>query len=80
MRAKVQGLKARLAMLNINTAQLQHGSMRQTVSITSPINGYVTQVNVNIGSYVNPADVIFKTIDPDHLHAELIVFEKDISK
>lgn len=80
MRAKVQGLKAKLAMLNINTSQLEKGRIQQTVSITSPINGFVTQVNVNIGTYVNPADVMFKIVDPEHLHAELIVFEKDITK
>lgn len=80
MRAKVEGLKAKLAMLNINAAQLEKGKIQNTVTIVSPINGFVTQVNVNIGTYVNPADVMFKIVDTEHLHAELIVFERDITK
>jgi len=36
-------------------------------------------MNVNIGSYVQPQDLIFRIVDTEHLHAELIVYEKDIS-
>ena len=78
MMAKVNGLKAKLGLLGINTTQIESGSFQNTISILSPINGYVTQVNVNIGIFVNPTDVMFKIVDTEHLHAELIVFEKDI--
>jgi cobalt-zinc-cadmium efflux system membrane fusion protein len=37
-------------------------------------------VNVNIGKYVNPTDVLFEIVDTEHLHAELTVFEKDVPK
>jgi len=48
--------------------------------VYSPINGYVTEVNVNIGKFVNPTDVLFEIVDTEHLHAELTVFEKDVPK
>jgi cobalt-zinc-cadmium efflux system membrane fusion protein len=35
---------------------------------------------VNIGKFVNPSDVLFEIVDTEHLHAELIVFEKDVLK
>ena len=80
MLAKVSGLKAKLSLLGINTTQIESGNFQSTVTLTAPINGYVTQVNVNIGMFVAPTDVMFKIVDTEHLHAELIVFEKDVPK
>ncbi len=80
MLAKNAGLKAKLMMLGINGEKLTSQTIQNTISINSPISGYVTHVNVNIGMYVNPTDVMFKIVDTEHLHAELTVFEKDVPK
>lgn len=80
MKSKVNGLKAKLQLLNINTDKVLSGTLTSTVTITSPINGYVTQINANIGSFINPTDVMVKIVDTEHLHAELTVFEKDVPK
>ncbi len=80
MMAKVGGLKAKLALLGINTSQIENGNFQNTITLYAPISGYVTQVNVNIGMFVNPTDVMFKIVDTEHLHAELTVFEKDVPK
>ena len=77
--ARVSGLKARLRLLHLNPARLENGIIRSTINLYAPINGYVTQVNATIGSFVNPADVLFQIVNPDHIHAELSVFEKDIA-
>jgi cobalt-zinc-cadmium efflux system membrane fusion protein len=37
-------------------------------------------VNINIGKYVQPTDVLFELINPDDIHAALSIFEKDVSK
>ncbi len=79
-KAKVEGLKAKLKMININPALLEAGEIKNSISIISPIAGFVTQVHINIGMHVNPTDIMFKIVDTDHLHAEAQVFEKDISK
>lgn len=80
MLAKNAGLKSKLMMLGINGDKLTSQTIQNTISINSPISGYVTHVNVNIGMYVNPTDVMFKIVDTEHLHAELTVFEKDVPK
>lgn len=80
MLAKVGGLKAKLSLLGINTSQIENGNFQNSITLYAPISGYVTQVNVNIGMFVNPADVMFKIVDTEHLHAELTVFEKDVPK
>lgn len=78
MKAKVQGLLAKLKMININPSEIESGEIHNTISLTTPISGYVSQVNVNLGQHVNPTDVMFRIVDTEHVHAEAQVFEKDI--
>jgi cobalt-zinc-cadmium efflux system membrane fusion protein len=78
--AKKNAAEAKLSMINVDMASLDQGNISGTASLYSPINGYVTEVNVNIGKFVNPSDVLFEIVDTEQLHAELTVFEKDIPK
>ncbi len=78
--AIVKGLEAKLGMINISTSTLLNGNIQSTIRLYAPIQGYITAVNVNIGQYVNATDEMFKLVDIEHLHAELQVYEKDISK
>jgi len=80
MQARVAGLRSRLGLMNIDMAALEKGRLQSTLTLYSPISGYVTQVNTNIGAYANPADVLFKIANTDHLHAELTVYERDVPK
>lgn len=76
----IKGLSEKLRLISINPDRLDENSISRSVQIFSPINGFVSKVNVNIGKYVNPADVLFELINPDDMHATLTVFEKDIAK
>jgi cobalt-zinc-cadmium efflux system membrane fusion protein len=76
--AIVKGLEAKLGMINISPKTLRYDNIRSTINIYAPLDAYVTVVNVNIGQYVNTAEVIFKLVNLEHLHAELQVFERDI--
>lgn len=80
MLARNAGLRSKLMMIGIAPDKLTSQTLQNSITITSPINGYVTAVNVNIGMYVNPTDIMFKIVDTEHLHAELIAFEKDVPK
>lgn len=77
LQAKRAGLEQRLAAIGLSEAQVKKGITR-FVTLTSPINGTVTTVNVNLGKYVNPVDVLFEIVDDSHLHVELSVFESDL--
>jgi cobalt-zinc-cadmium efflux system membrane fusion protein len=76
----VKGYAQKLQMIHINPERLTASNLSSTVPVYSPINGFVSKVNVNIGKYVNPTDVLFELINPDDMHAALVVFEKDIAK
>jgi membrane fusion protein, heavy metal efflux system len=80
MRARVNGLKARLQLMNVSVSSLESGNIQAVAPLYSPISGYVTQVNTNVGAWVSPTDVLFKIADTEHLHADLTVFEKDVPK
>ncbi|MDJ1481027.1 efflux RND transporter periplasmic adaptor subunit [Cytophagaceae bacterium YF14B1] len=76
--ARFKGLQAKLRFIHLNPENVGKGSIQSTISLHSPINGFVTQVHGNLGAYINATDVLFKIVDPEHLHAELTIFEKDI--
>jgi cobalt-zinc-cadmium efflux system membrane fusion protein len=76
--AKVQGLKAKLTLMNLDIVTVEKGEFSSVMRLYSPIDGFVTDIRVNIGKYVSPIDVMFKIVNTKHLHAELRVFEKDV--
>ena len=73
-------LNEKLKLININTTNLNESTIANNVKIYSRITGFVSKVNVNIGKYVNPTDVLFELINPSDFHLNLKVFEKDIGK
>lgn len=72
-------LAQKLKMVNINPEKLTANNIQQAINIYSPINGYVSKVNVNIGKYVAPSEVLFELINPEDIHLNIKVFEKDIA-
>lgn len=80
LKAKVDALDQKLKLLNISAQSLEQKGIQSTVTLYSPISGYVTEVNANIGKYVSSSDVLFEIVDTEHLHAELTVYEKDVPK
>ncbi|MBK7183169.1 MAG: efflux RND transporter periplasmic adaptor subunit [Bacteroidetes bacterium] len=76
----LKSLNEKLRLIGINPEKLNENSISRSVSIPSPIDGYVSAVNVNIGKYVNPTDVLFELVNPEDIHLGLTVFEKDLDK
>ncbi len=80
LKVTLRGLEEKLRLTGISPEKLTDQNISRSVPIHSPINGFVSRVNVNIGKYVNPSDVLFELINPDDIHAALTVFEKDLAK
>jgi membrane fusion protein, heavy metal efflux system len=76
----ISATKEKLQLAGINVNRLSVNNISKSINIYSPINGYVSKVNVNIGKYVSPTDVLFELINPTDIHLALKVFEKDVSK
>lgn len=72
-----KSLSEKLKLLGIDPLILNENNISRAINFNAPINGYVTKVNVNIGKYVTPTDILFEIIDPSDLHLRLIVYEND---
>jgi len=72
VKTNAQAARLRLAGLPIG------GGIVSTATLRAPRGGFVKAVNVSIGQSVTPTDVLFEIVNPQHLHVELTVFEKDI--
>lgn len=76
----ISALGEKLKLAGINTIQLTEQNITHSIQLYSPIDGYVSKVNVNIGKYVAPTEVLFELINPTDIHLALTVFEKDVNK
>lgn len=76
----VNALKEKLRLININADKLKPENISRSITLYSPIDGFVSSVQVNVGKYVQASDVLFELVNPADIHLNLTVFEKDIPK
>jgi len=76
----VKSLSEKLRLISINPDNLDENNLSRSINLYAPIDGFVSTVNVNIGKYVNPSDVLFELVNPSDIHLALTIFEKDINK
>jgi cobalt-zinc-cadmium efflux system membrane fusion protein len=80
LKAVVRSLEQKLLLIGINPETLNEDNISSSVNIVSPIKGFLKSVNVNIGKYVSPTDVLFEIVNNEKLFLELTLFEKDANK
>ena len=80
LKTQVKALEQKLALVGINPSNLTDDNISRSIPVVSPISGYVKTVNVNIGKFVSPSDVLFEIVNSDNLFLELTLFEKDADK
>lgn len=76
----VRALSEKLLLIGLEPSKLNENNLSRNIDIHSPINGYVSKVNINIGKYAKPEDVLFEIVNPEDIHLNLMIFEKDINK
>lgn len=74
-KAKFNSLQKQLVLLNLSKAPAT-----SSMPILAPISGYITQVNIKIGSNAEVGKPLFSIIDNSKLHVDLLVYEKDLQK
>jgi cobalt-zinc-cadmium efflux system membrane fusion protein len=72
-------LEQKLKLMNINPDKLSAEKIRSTITVQSPITGYVTAVNITKGMFLDPHQVAVSIEGVDHKHMELNVYEKDLA-
>ena len=77
-RVLVKALAQKLALIGLNPDKINADNISKSVNVYSPINGFVSKVDVNIGKYVSPTEVLFELINPEDIHLALTIFQKDV--
>ena len=77
-RIYMASLAQKLSLLGINVKTLSASNISKTVSIVSPINAVVSKVNVNVGKYIAPTDMLFELMEMSDIVLVMNAFEKDI--
>lgn len=80
LKAQVKSLEQKLSLIGIDPANLHEETISSSVVLRSPISGFVTAVNVNLGKFVSPSDVLFTIVNSEKLFLELSLYEKDADK
>lgn len=79
-RARLKALESQLRQYGISVSRISSGNITSQVPVTAPINGTIGKISAETGSYAQPGVSIMEIVDNSKIHADLIVFEKDLSK
>ncbi len=76
---KIANLQSQITILEQN---LQMGGSAQSpiLAITAPISGFVTAIDVKIGSTAEVGKPLFSIVENSEMHVDLMVYEKDLFK
>lgn len=80
--AKEKALRAKLETLGINVNDLQtpqNAVIKKTITISSPISGYIHKLPVKVGMLASPQSVLAEVINLSEMQADLFVYDKDIN-
>lgn len=79
MKSRLEAAEAQLSLLDVDTDDLKKGGLKTFLEIKAPISGYVTSMNINIGSYFGEGDAICQIIDKSEVMLLLTAYEKDLA-
>jgi cobalt-zinc-cadmium efflux system membrane fusion protein len=75
-KARYASLQKQMRTLNMSGSS----ATTSTIPVNAPISGYITEVNVKIGTNATPGEPLFSIVDNSKMHVDLLVYEKDLQK
>lgn len=72
--------KLKVKSLGFETEQIESGDFYEFFTIKSPIEGYVSGLDLSIGQYIEPQTVLAEITNPGKVQLKLSVFSGDVSK
>jgi cobalt-zinc-cadmium efflux system membrane fusion protein len=80
LKAQFRVLQEKLSMIGINPTRISEENITSRTAVKSPISGNISKINISIGKYVAPSDIMIEIVNADKLLLELTLFEKDADK
>lgn len=78
MKSRLQAAEAQLRLLGINAETLSAGGICPYIEVKAPVNGYISNVQANLGKYLNAGDPLCDVIDKSQTMVRLVAYEKDL--
>lgn len=69
-----------LKLWGIDPERLTADDIRTSIALTSPIDGAVAEILVNVGSRVGDSAPVLRVVNNGELHVDLFIYESDIAK
>jgi len=79
-KAQKASLAAQLELMGFDPEQVQAERISTTALLRSPVNGMIAEVNMRSGMLFKPEKKLLTVVDHAQLHAELEVYQEDISR
>jgi len=73
-----QSLGKKLKLMGINSSTLNANNLSSSIGVYSPANGFVTDLNLNLGTFLSTDMVAMNILNMDNLELTMNVFEKDL--
>lgn len=75
---KLKALEEKLNIINIPAKELTADKISKTIKLSAPFSGYVTSVHFTTGKYIPPSEILFELVNPEDIHLNIKVLEKDL--
>ena len=79
MKSRLEATAAQLSILGVSPANLLNQGIQPLLQVKAPISGYVSNVTMNIGKYVQPGESLCELIDKSQPMLCLTAYEKDLA-
>lgn len=79
MKSKMEAAAAQLNLLGVSPETLLQQGILPYLQVKAPITGYVADVEMNVGKYMNAGDALCEIVDKSHTLLRLTTYEKDLA-
>ena len=79
MKSKLEATAAQLTLLGIVPEELLKSGIQPLLQVKAPISGYISDVAMNIGKYIQPGEALCEVIDKSAPLLCLTTYEKDLA-
>ncbi|MCF0195338.1 MAG: efflux RND transporter periplasmic adaptor subunit [Bacteroidaceae bacterium] len=79
MKSRKEAAAMRLRQLGVNPERILANGIVPSLSVTSPISGYVGEITPNIGKYIETGERICSVVDQDAAMLELTAFSRNVT-
>lgn len=79
-KSRLEAAAAQLSLLDVDPDRLLREGIQPLLQVKAPISGYISQVKMNTGKYIQPGEPLCEIIDKSSLLLCLTTYEKDLTE